>query len=145
MVDEIMWLILLVILVAVEIATMGLTTIWFAGGALVATVAAVFNVPTPVQFVLFVGVSIVLLFFTRPIAVKYFNKTRVKTNVESLVGKQALVIEEIDNSKGQGQVIVEGREWSARAILEEKCIKTGVNTTIVGIRGIKLIVEERGN
>jgi len=144
MVDEIMWLVLLVVLVGVEIATMGLTTIWFAGGALVATIAAAFNAPIPVQFVLFLGVSFLLLFFTRPIAIKYFNKSRVKTNVESLIGKQAIVIDTINNSKGEGQVTVEGKEWLARASVEENSIKIGVVTTVVGIRGIKLIVEERG-
>lgn len=143
--NAIMWLILLVILVAIEIATMGLTTIWFAGGALFATIAASFNAPLEVQIILFVTISVLLLLFTRPIAIKYFNKSRVKTNVESLVGKNAVIISEIDNGQGVGQVTVEGKEWSARSSIEDKILELGRNTTVVGIHGIKLIVEERGN
>lgn len=142
--NTIMWLILLVILVTVEIATMGLTTIWFAGGALVATIAAAFNAPFEVQLILFVSVSVLLLLFTRPIAIKYFNKSRVKTNAESLVGKKALVISEVNNELGSGQVTVEGHEWSARSSVEDKILELGLNTIVVGIQGIKLIVEERG-
>lgn len=141
----IMWLVILVILVVVELATMGLTTIWFAGGALVATIASALNAPVEIQFTLFIGVSVLLLIFTRPIAMKYFNKTRVKTNVEGLIGKQATVIEDIDNGKAVGAVIVEGQEWSARAAVETEVLKSGINATVVGISGIKLVVEERGN
>ena len=66
------WLILLIILVAIEIATMGLTTIWFAGGAFVAIIAAALNTPLYVQITLFLIVSVGLLLFTRPIAMNYF-------------------------------------------------------------------------
>ena len=104
------WLIVLVVLVVIELLTMGLTTVWFAGGALVATIAAVFQTPLAVQVILFLAVSAVLLIFTRPLAVKYFNKDRVRTNAESLVGRQAIVISEIDNLQGIGQVNVGGME-----------------------------------
>ena len=73
------WLVVLVVLVVIELLTMGLTTVWFAGGALVATVAALFHAPLALQIILFLVVSAVLLFFTRPLAVKYFNKDRVRT------------------------------------------------------------------
>lgn len=99
----IIWLLLFVVLIAVEIATLGLTTIWFAAGALAATIAAAFNAPVFIQIALFIFVSLVLLIFTRPVAVKYFNKDRIKTNAESLVGRQAIVISEIDNLQGIGQ------------------------------------------
>ncbi len=99
----IFWLIVLIITITVEVVTMGLTSIWFAGGALVAVIAAAFHAPVSVQIVLFLLVSFLLLFFTRPIAVKYFNKDRIRTNVESLVGRQAIVISEIDNLQGIGQ------------------------------------------
>ena len=91
------WLVVFVACIVAEIISMGLTTIWFAGGALIAAVAAVIGTPLWIQILLFAVVSLVLLYFTRPIAVKYFNKDRVKTNAESLVGKQAIVISEIDN------------------------------------------------
>ena len=135
------WLIVLVVLVVIELLTMGLTTVWFAGGALVATIAAVFQTPLAVQVILFLAVSAVLLIFTRPLAVKYFNKDRVRTNAESLVGRQAIVISEIDNLQGIGQVNVGGMEWSARTRIEGFCLLVGSLTNIMGINGVKFIVE----
>lgn len=79
------WLIILVVCIVVELITMGLTTIWFAGGALIAAIAAALSLPLWLQILLFLAVSLVLLYLTRPVAVKYFNKDRVKTNAESLV------------------------------------------------------------
>ena len=137
------WLIVLVVLVVIELLTMGLTTIWFAGGALIATVAAVLGVPLVGQVILFLVVSGLLIIFTRPLAVRYFNKDRVRTNAESLVGRQAIVISEIDNLQGIGQVNVGGMEWSARTRIDGVRLQVGTVTTILGINGVKLIVEER--
>lgn len=136
------WLIIFVACIVVEIITMGLTTIWFAGGSLVASVAAAIGAPLWLQIVLFVAVSLLLLYFTRPIAVKYFNKDRVKTNAESLVGKQAIVISEIDNLQGIGQVTVGGQEWSARTTEEGITLPVGSVVIIRAISGVKLMVEE---
>lgn len=137
------WLIVLVLLVAVEIFTLGLTTIWFAGGALVAAVVAAFGGPTWLQVVVFFLVSCVLLFFTRPIAVKYFNKDRVKTNVESLIGQQAIVISEINNLQGIGQVVLNGQEWSARSVREDVTLPVGSVVIVRSVSGVKVIVEEK--
>lgn len=139
---SVVWLVLLVICIIVELATMGLTTVWFAGGALVAAIAAGLDVPLGVQVALFLSVSLLLLFFTRPIAVKYFNKDRVKTNVESLIGRQAVVISEIDNLEGIGQVNLGGQEWSARSG-DEKHYPVGAVVIVKEIKGVKLIVEEK--
>ena len=81
-----------------------------------------------------------LLFFTRPVAVKYFNKDRVRTNVESLIGQQAIVISEINNLQGIGQVTVNGQEWSARSTDEEAAIPVGCVVIIERVSGVKLIV-----
>ena len=72
----------MVVCIVVELITMGLTTIWFAGGALIAAIAAALSLPLWLQILLFLAVSLVLLYLTRPVAVKYFNKDRVKTNAE---------------------------------------------------------------
>lgn len=140
--EVIFWLVLLIICIGIEVATMGLTTIWFAGGALVAIFAAVVGAPIWLQAIIFIVVSLVLLFFTRPIAVKYFNKDRVKTNVESMVGRQAIVISEIDNLQGIGQVTVGGQEWSARSAEDQVKIAVGAVTVVVAISGVKLIVRD---
>ena len=122
---------------------MGLTTIWFAGGALVAAIGAALGAPIWLQAVFFGAVSLVLLYFTRPVAVKYFNKDRVKTNAESLVGKQAVVISEIDNLQGIGQVSVNGQEWSARTVEEGITLTEGSVVIVRAISGVKLMVEEK--
>lgn len=137
------WLILLIICIGIELPTMGLTTIWFAGGALVAIFAAVIGAPIWLQAVIFIVVSLLLLFFTRPVAVKYFNKDRVKTNVESMVGRQAIVISEVDNLQGIGQVTVGGQEWSARSADDHVTIAVGAVATVVAINGVKLVIREQ--
>lgn len=135
------WLVLLILFIVAELATMGLTTIWFAGGALIAAIAAAMHAPLVLQVALFLIVSIVLLFFTRPIAVKYFNKDRVRTNVESMIGRQAIVISEINNLEGVGQVTVSGQEWSARSRNEAQKIPVGTVVVVCAVSGVKLIVE----
>jgi membrane protein implicated in regulation of membrane protease activity len=142
MTQIVFWLILLVVLVAVEAVTLGLTTIWFAGGALVAMLAAMIGAPLPVQVVLFFIVSLVMVIFTRPVAVKYFNRDRVRTNAESLVGRQAVVISEIDNLRAVGQVSVNGQEWSARSWEENGTFPVGAVVRVASINGVKLIVRE---
>ena len=138
-----LWLVVFVACIAIEIITMGLTTIWFAGGALVAAIGAALGAPIWLQAVFFGAVSLVLLYFTRPVAVKYFNKDRVKTNAESLVGKQAVVISEIDNLQGIGQVSVNGQEWSARTVEEGITLTEGSVVIVRAISGVKLMVEEK--
>lgn len=141
----ILWLVVMVVMIIVEMLTLGLTTIWFAGGALIGMVAAAFGSPFWLQALLAVLVSAVLLFFTRPIAMKHFNKDREKTNAESLIGRQAIVLNEIDNLRGTGQVTVGGMEWSARSVMEGKTIESGAVVVIRGISGVKLLVEEVQN
>ena len=139
--NMIFWLVLLIIAIVVEVLTMGLTTIWFAGGALVAILATLLHAPIWLQVILFMAVSLLLLFFTRPVAVKYFNKDRVKTNVERMVGRQAVVTSEIDNLQGIGQVTLSGQEWSARSMDDTLRIPVGSVVDIVSVSGVKLIVK----
>lgn len=137
------WLLLLIVFIIVELITMGLTTIWFAGGAVLAIILAMLQVPLAIQVAVFLIASILLLIFTRPIAVKYFNKDRLKTNVEGLVGRQAVVISEIDNLNGIGQIQVSGQEWSARTVEDGIVIPVGEVVVVKAISGVKLIVEKK--
>lgn len=141
----IVWLAILIILVVIEIFTLGLTTIWFAGGALLAIVVAALGGPVWLQIMIAAIVSGVLLFFTRPIAMKYFNRDRERTNAESLVGRQAIVISEINNLQGIGQVTINGMEWTARSIVDGQTIEAGEVVIIRGINGVKLLVERLEN
>lgn len=136
----IFWLVTLFVLVIIEIITMGLTTVWFAGGALVAALAAAVGLPVYIQVPLFLIVSILLLIFTRPVALKYFNRDRARTNVEGLVGQQAIVTASINNLKAEGNAVVNGQEWTARSINNGLLIEQGTVVEICGINGVKLIV-----
>ncbi len=137
------WLAVMVIMLIIEIATLGITTIWFAGGALVAFVMAMFDVPFLVQVFVFLIVSLILLIFTRPVAVKYFNKDRARTNVESMIGRQAIVVSEVDNLQGIGRVTVGGQEWSARTTQDGIVLPVGAVVIVKNVNGVKLIVEEQ--
>ena len=138
----IFWLVLFVILLVIEIFTMGLTTIWFAGGAVLAFVMAYVGFGTPVQIIVFLLASILLLVLTRPIAVKFFNKERQRTNAESLIGQRAVVIERIDSLHGVGRAEVNGMEWSAKTDDPKGIIEVGEIVKIDGIQGVKLIVRK---
>ena len=137
------WLVVFVALVGIEVGTMALTTIWFAGGALVAFITGILGFGMVVQVIVFIVVSLVLLIATRPIAVKFFNQERQKTNAESLIGQQALVLEDIDTLQSKGRVEVNGQEWSAKT--DDLDGKIAKNTVVVieGIQGVKLIVRAR--
>lgn len=138
----ILWIAIIVIMAVIEALTLGLTTIWFAGGGIVAAIFAALGAPVIVQVILFLVVSILLLYFTRPIAVKAFNKTRTLTNSEGLVGKHAYVTEEIDNIKATGKVKIDGMEWTARTKADGTVIGVGSLISVISIEGVKAIVEE---
>ncbi len=140
---SLIWLAVLFVCIVVEVGTLGLATIWFAGGALVAAILAMVNAPLWAQVIAFFLVSILLLIFTRPVAVRYFNKNREKTNIDSLMGKEAIVVSEIDNLQGIGRVQVEGKEWTARTIANGITIPVGTVVIVNKIDGVKLLVEER--
>ena len=138
--ESIGWLALLVILLICEIITLGLTTIWFAGGTLAAFFISLTGASFWVQLVAFLVFSFVMLFITRPALSRYINKNITKTNAEGLIGKQAKVLIEIDNNNCAGQALVDGQEWMARA-MENEVIPVGTIVEIVQIKGVKLIVK----
>lgn len=140
--NPIIWLILLIVLLAVEVMTLGLSSIWFAGGALIAFIAALLGADLYIQIILFLAVSILLLIFTRPLAVRYLNGKTTATNVDSLIGAQAVVTGDINNLLGEGEIAVNGVPWSARSEQEGLIIETGKVVEIVKIIGVKAIVRE---
>jgi membrane protein implicated in regulation of membrane protease activity len=140
--DIIFWLIMFVIFLVAEILTLGLTTIWFAGGAMVAFLLAILDVGLPIQIIAFLVVSIVLLILTRPIALRFFNQKREKTNVDSLIGQKAVVFEKIDSLHGVGRVELNGMEWSAKTEDVGVVIEQGEIVVVQAIQGVKLIVKK---
>ena len=138
---EIFWLISFGILLLIEICTLGLTTIWFAAGALLAFLMAVLNLSLWIQAIVFLAVSVLLLVFTRPIMTKHLNAKTTKTNAESLVGGKARVLIPVNNLKSEGQVMVGGMEWSARSTKDEVTFQKDEMVRIAGISGVKLMIE----
>lgn len=141
MTSSLYWLIILAVLIFIEIITLGLTTIWFAAGALTAFIVSLFMDNLIVELIVFTGVSLTFLYFVRPLVLKYFNPRKTRTGYEGVIGKEALVDITIDNLKSAGQVNVEGQEWSARS-LEGSIIEKGVKVKVQGISGAKLIVSQ---
>ena len=139
--DMIGWLVAFVILIGIEAATMALTTIWFAGGAVFAFFAAVLGFSIQTQLVVFLIVSFILLLFTRPFAMRFVNRETVKTNVDGLIGRRAKVITKIDNNEPSGATVVDGQEWTARSMDDAVTIPVGTHVVIKDVRGVKLIVE----
>lgn len=134
------WLVVFVVLVGIELATLALTTIWFAGGAFAAFLVSLIGVEIEIQLAAFLIVSFVLLFLTRPLAVRYINKNTVKTNVEGLIGKTARVTQTIRNELEEGLAVLDGQEWTARSLEPDKEIPEGTMVRVEKIQGVKLIV-----
>ena len=140
--EVIVWAALIVLFVVVEVITVGLTSIWFAGGALVALLLAAAGLDVVWQFVAFLVVSVILLMFTRPWALKYMKPKLVKTNYEAAVDKKVCLTETVDNIKGTGTAVLNGQEWTARAYEDGKIFEAGTIVKVKEIRGVTLYVTE---
>lgn len=132
------WLLAAIVFGVIESITMGLITIWFAGGALAALVASVLNVSIPVQIAIFLVVSIVLMVGTRKIFIEKLRTGNEKTNVEALIGGIGIAKTDID-SLSPGTVNLSGQEWSA-ICMKDECITEGKKVKVERIEGVKLIV-----
>ena len=140
---SIFWLSAVIILGVIEAATVGLVSVWFALGALAALISSLFGGPLWLQILLFIVVTVVALFVTRPLVKKYFSKSSHKpTNADMVLGKQGIVTENIDNLSSTGAVKCMGKEWSARSS-DGEIIPKGETVIAVKIEGVKLIVEKQ--
>ena len=139
--EVLLWLVITVVLVIIEIASFNLVTIWFAGGAFVAMIAAMFHLPIWAQLILFAFVTSVLLVSTRPFVVKLMEK-KTPTNSARVIGMVGVVTEEIDNIRETGAVKVDGKVWTARS-KDNVVISTGEIVDIHEISGVKVIVSRR--
>lgn len=135
------WLVAMVVFLVIEALVPGLVSLWFAVGALAAVLAAALNAPVWLQLVWFFVVSVAALWFTRPLVKKYVNAKVQPTNADAVVGKECLVIEEIDNIRAMGRVRVGGMEWTARSENDDVKYAAGDVVTAVAIEGVKLIVK----
>lgn len=135
-----LWLTASAIMFILEIFTIGFLLFFPAIGAFLAFLCAIFGSSLQVQVVVFVISSVLMIVFIRPIATKFFKTKDVAMNSETVIGKNAVVIKEIDNLHGKGQVKVAGEIWSAVSSENEK-IEEGAAVIVLKIEGVKLIVK----
>lgn len=133
------WLAAAVIFVIIEGLTMGLTTIWFAGGAVVALIAALLGAGLAIQIVLFFVISIILLFSTRKLFVKKLHTGQEKTNVEALIGREAVVTSVIKPLE-TGIIRLGSQDWTAVCKEEGAVIVEGTKVKVTAIEGVKAVV-----
>jgi len=134
------WFAIAVICAVIEGMTLGLTTVWFALSAVLMIFISMLHPPFYVQCVLFALVALLLLFFTRPIALKLLHAKREKTNADSLIGKKAVVLQTITEWE-KGQVKINGVVWTAASV-DGAVIPAGDECIIEKIEGVTLIVKE---
>ena len=134
------WLGIMIILLLAEAATVGLTTIWFAAGALAAMVLCALGVGAFGQWTVFFVVSLVLLYFTRPIALKWMTPHKPRTNYENAVDKTVRITERVDNIAGTGTAVLNGQEWTARMQQDDVTLEPGELATVAAVEGVKLIL-----
>ena len=135
----IIWLVLMVLFMALEAATVMLASIWFAAGSLCALIVCLLGGRLWLQIVVFFVVSILLLILLLPMAKKRLKSKVVATNADALVGKVCKVTEAIDPMDG-GRIKVGDVTWSAHSPREET-IPVGARVKILQIQGTKVIVE----
>jgi membrane protein implicated in regulation of membrane protease activity len=133
------WMAVAILFAIAEGFTLGLTFIWFSGGALLAMITSFLKLPIFVQVLAFIVGSALMLIYTRPAAIKIFKIGSTKTNVDSLIGKEGIVIKELQPF-AMGQVNVKGQIWSAKPELDVT-IPEGTRVEVVRIDGVKLIVK----
>ena len=134
------WFGIAVICAVIEGLTLGLTTIWFALSAVLMIFISLLQLPFYAQCVLFALVALLLLFFTRPLALKFLHTKRENTNADSLIGKKALALQTITEWE-KGQVKINGAVWTAASV-DGTAIPAGDECIIEKIEGVTLIVKK---
>ena len=135
----ILWLGLLIAFLVVEASTVTLISLWFAGGALAALIAALLHAPLWLQIVVFFVVSAALLACLRPLVRKHFTPKLTKTNLDAIIGSEGYVTADIDNLSATGTVKLGAMEWTARSI-DGSTIKAGTRVKAEKIEGVKVFV-----
>ncbi|MGN0561757.1 MAG: NfeD family protein [Candidatus Fimenecus sp.] len=138
----VIWIVLLVLFLILEAATVQLVSAWFALGVLCALLANLCGVGVVWQVVLFLVVSAICLIATRPL-VKKMTATKIqKTNADRCIGAEAVVLEEINNLKSTGLVKAMGNTWTARSE-DGSVIPKDAVVIVRKMEGVKLIVSQQ--
>ena len=135
----ILWLIMMVVFLLVEAATVTMVSLWFAAGALAVMIVSLLGGAVWLQAAVFLLASIVLLTALRPLVRKYVTPRLTATNVDSVIGSTGLVTAAIDNVAASGQVKLGAMVWTARSTSGEP-ISEGTLVKVDRIEGIKAFV-----
>ena len=138
--QKIVWLVLLLLFAGAEAISVGLTSVWFAAGALCALIAALLGGAMWIQITLFLAVSLLCLLAARPLARRHLNSKVEATNADRVIGEQAQVTEDIDNIRGRGAVVIRGVPWTARSE-DGLPVPAGTLVKVLRIEGVKVFVE----
>jgi len=132
------WLAIFIGALLFEFVTADMVSIWFSLGAIPSYILALFSVNPVVQIILFFIITALLLYFTRPVVLKYFKTNEIKTNVDSVIGQKAVCIEKITEDT-IGEVKLKTQVWSA---ISREPIEVNEHVRILDVEGVKLIVEK---
>lgn len=138
------WVIVAAAALIIEIISLGLTSIWFTGGAIVAAIVGYMGGPVWLQIVLFIVVSAVLLLAMRPLAKKKLALGQEKTNIDSMIGKTEKILKTVDNNEGTGMLRIGDVEWRAVSA-DGSVIPEGTLVKIERLEGTKLYVRREIN
>jgi len=137
---SILWFVLLVVFLVVEAACpIHLVSLWFAAGALVAAIISLLGGQLWLQVTAFLVVSVALLAALWPVVKKFIRPKITATNVDATVGSQGYVTAQVDNLNAQGQVKLNGMEWTARST-DGQIIPQGTLVKVDRIEGVKAFV-----
>ncbi|WP_298460114.1 NfeD family protein [uncultured Cellulomonas sp.] len=139
--DWLWWLGAALLLVAIEVLTLDLVLIMFAGGAIAAGIAGALGAPLSVQIVVLAVVSALLLVAIRPWLLRSLRDRvpLVETNAAAQVGRLAIVVEDVDVHGGR--VKLSGEVWSARSAREGLVLPEGEEVRVVRIDGAAAVVD----
>lgn len=138
----IVWFAAFAVFLVLEGVTYQIVSIWFAIGALGGLAAELLGAGEYMQIAVFLLISVALICLLRPISLKLMKNKPIKTNAESLIGKDVLITEDVDNLHQTGKGKVNGMEWTVRGENDIK-LENGSTGEIVRIEGVKLIVKRR--
>ena len=126
-------------ILALELTAATLHVGFFAVGAFVVAILVALGIDLPLwaQLVIFTGISLLAFFWLRPILVRKLKLDQKKV-VDSLVGEQALALEDIGVG-GNGRAEMRGSTWSARNVGETALIR-GQRCTVANVDGLVIHV-----
>ena len=110
--------------------------------AVVAAVVGVFDLGLAFQLAAFVIAAGAGIGFVRPIALKHIKQPpALRTGTAALVGRSAIVLEEV--TEHSGRIRIGGEEWSSRAYDESLVIPVGTKVDVMQIDGATALVYPR--